>query len=206
MSEDAGLVAQREALYKLLPEDLRGEEGTRLYALWSGLAAPLAQAKAWTTALFEQAVIETGMGMWLTLHGKGLGVDRLQDETDAQLRIRMRNTQDRVTPPAILKHVNDLLSTVTEEQAVMLERPQSFVWEESGIDEWPVWWLWNAFVLGLPALPVAENGWAMEEGAMEGAWLEGSKRNGFYTVLETAVRASRAAGITVFYLDKEAEL
>lgn len=204
MSEDVGLVAQREALYKLLPEDLRGEPGTRLHALWSGMAAPFAQAKVWVSALFEQALIETATDLWLTLHAKGLGVYRLDGETDEQLRIRIRNIQNRVTPHAILKHVNDLLSTVTEEQAVMLERPHSVVWEESGIDEWPIWWLWNAFVLGLPLLPVAQNGWVLEEGVLEDAALDaGVVRNSSYGLIETAVAQCRAAGITVFYLYKE---
>lgn len=207
MSEDAALVALRERLYHLLPQDLQGEEGTRLYALWSGMVAPLVQGQTVVSALREQGYIESATDIWLTLHAKGLGIYRVDGETDEQLRIRIRNIQNRVTPNAILQFVNDLLATVTEEQAVMLERPQSFTWDDSSIDEWPIWWLWNAFALGLPLLPVVSNGWVLEEGVLEEAALDaGVVRNASYAMIETAVNQCRAAGIRVFYLYKEANV
>lgn len=202
MSEDAGLVEQREALYKLLPEDLRGEEGSRLHALWSGLAAPLAQAKAWITSLFEQALIGTGSDIWLTLHAKGLGVERLQDETDAQLRIRMRNTQDRVTPSAIATAISKLLSTVSELGAYVIDRNDGpgFGLEVDALEQGAWFWEWNAFLLYLPSLEPAEAPSGMEAGALEEEWFELMREHVIYTLIRAETVRCRAAGIRVFYV------
>ena len=200
----ARTVEQLQAqLYRVLPEDLRGEPGTRLEAVWYGLSRVLEHCEGFGAALLPQATILQGEDLWLRLHARTLGVKQVDGETDAQLHVRMQNTQDRVTPAAILAYVNALLATVTPETALLLERPQSWVLEDGAVEEWPVGGLWNAYVVALPGLPVQANGWALEEGSLVETCLEGSVRHALYAVLEVAVQESTAAGIRVEYTLKK---
>lgn len=189
-------------LYRVLPPDLELEAGTRLNAVVFGGATGLAEAEATVEQLMEQATIGGGEDIWLKMQADDLAVQYTADQTDEQLRVALRNIQDKVTPVAIVSGVNALLATVTDSQAYLVDRMDgtSATVEEAAAQEAACMWEWNAFWLYLPELPPAEAPGAVEEAAAEGDWPESWLRASLYDVLEAEVDRLRAAGIRVFYL------
>lgn len=89
--------------------------------LLGGPAGAMGTMQGVVPTLIDLTTIELGTGKWLTLHARGLGKDRATDETDAELRTRLRQIEDSVTPQAILAAVNALLTSVTTETATLTE-------------------------------------------------------------------------------------
>ena len=105
-----------ENLLRHLPEHYR-----TFSEILSAPARALAEVRASGDILRRQATLKHGEGRWLTLHGRGLGVERTTQELDAALRGRIRDVADRVTRPAVMTAVNAALAEVTNETAYMVE-------------------------------------------------------------------------------------
>lgn len=70
--------------------------------LLAGAAAATAQAETTWCSLHDCGTIEGATGIWLDLHGEGLGVFRQAGELDAGYRDRIRDLDDLTTPGAVL--------------------------------------------------------------------------------------------------------
>ncbi len=104
------------ALLRWLPPDYES-----VLPILGGSAGAMGAVQGVVPTLIDLTTIELGTGKWLTLHARGLGKDRATDETDAELRTRLRQIEDSVTPQAILDAVNALLATVTADTATLQE-------------------------------------------------------------------------------------
>lgn len=89
--------------------------------LLGGPVGALALVRGTAALILNLVTVGRGTGIWLTLHGRGLGVNRTADESDPELRRRIREVADAVTRPALLNAVNALLSSVTITDATMTE-------------------------------------------------------------------------------------
>lgn len=191
-------------LYELLPEDLESSEGEARDAHLFGLATALAQADATVEAMIDQAKVDPGAGIWLSLHARGLGYVPLDGETDPQLRIRIRNVENKLTRPAILAALDELLATVTDPAlpSYMWERKDGTgqAVEDEAVEEGAISVGWNMFFLYLPLLPPEESAGAVGEEAVGEAWIELVLENVLYPVIRAEVDRIRAAGVRVFYL------
>lgn len=98
--------------------------------LLGGIAAQFALIETDGDALFDLATIGGGTGIWLTLQGKGLGVDRSTLELDPSLRERIRNIELRVTPAAVLEAAEALFALDTVFPLMLVE------WFESPVLDW----------------------------------------------------------------------
>lgn len=127
-----------ERLFSFLPPDYETAE-----PLLAGLAAAMRDAEVAGDSLADvlpfgstimvtpsgQTILYAGAeGIWLDLHAAGYGLSRQPGETDGQLRARLREVADRVTRPAILAAVNNLLLPFAV-TATMIEW-----WEEPYLD------------------------------------------------------------------------
>ena len=97
-------------------------------ALLSGQARAMHEAEvAGDDALAASTFAATAA--WLDLHARGYGLARADGETDASLRLRLRNPEPQVTRPAILGRADALLDGLTDVAAVMVEP-----WESASLD------------------------------------------------------------------------
>lgn len=117
---------------------------TEAEPLLAGVAAALQAADASVDTMAQQASIGAGEGIWLTLQGEGLGVYRGEDETDAQLRDRLRFVEDRVTPAAITGVVDLIIAPDSSQIVEWFEGPWLDNDNDSGL------WLDNATSSGGP--------------------------------------------------------
>lgn len=111
------LLAEVEAL---TPEVLRG-----LRVLFAGGAAMISDAEELTDDLVSSSTVAGASGEWLDLLARSYGLRRGPGEADADLRVRIRNPDRKLTPGAILEGVNGLLAAYTATEAVLLE-----AWED----------------------------------------------------------------------------
>lgn len=83
----------------------RNMEDLAMFAKTNGAA--LAIAKFWESQTFiDQAVGATGLEPdWLNEHARDRGTSRVENETDAALRVRIKTAPDAVTPDAIIEGV-----------------------------------------------------------------------------------------------------
>jgi len=114
--EEEAIEAYLQDLLRWLPPDFES-----MIEVLGGPARAMARVRGSAEALRLLTRVETGEGIWLTLHARGLGVNRATDEADAVLRRRIRQVADAVTKPAILDAVNDALSAVTGETATLTQ-------------------------------------------------------------------------------------
>lgn len=76
-------------------------------------AGQLSLAEGAAGKLLDLTTVGGGVGTWLTLHGAGLGINRVEGESDASLRSRIRSFQDAVTEPAIVAALAATYADVT---------------------------------------------------------------------------------------------
>ncbi len=94
-----------EQLYRWIPEDRQTAD-----PLFGGLAAVLREGEVVTDALSPLTTIGGAFGTWLDLHADGYGMPRASSsELDPEVRTRLRNVDDSLTPTAITAAVNRLL-------------------------------------------------------------------------------------------------
>ena len=96
------------------------------YAAAAALLAGGAAQLALVNNVAELDFVATGFfgnaeGIWLDLHAAGYGLYRSTDETNEQLRERLRNVSESVTRSAILDAVDALLAPLTAVPAEMIE-------------------------------------------------------------------------------------
>lgn len=110
----ANLVAQMK-LY-LPPETWDGRED-----LLTAFAAPLARAFVTAEEFVDDGSIGGAEGQWLELLATNYGMRRSVSETDANLRIRLRNVEEALTCAAIVAAVDAILSAYSGTGAVCIE-------------------------------------------------------------------------------------
>jgi|GEM_PF-4827563 len=108
------LLAQAERFVS--PEDRES-----LRPLLAGVAAVMARVEASRDGMRDSATVGASAGRWLTLLARGYGLRRATNETDAQLRERVRFPERQLTKAAILDRVNAILSAYTTKQAQMVQ-------------------------------------------------------------------------------------
>lgn len=106
-----------EQLQRFMPEHI----GEPLAPVLGGVAAAFAEVEQAVDELVDDTTIGGAEEEWLTLRADDQGLARLPSETDAELRLRLRNPERQLTPGAILDAVNGLLATYTATEAVMVE-------------------------------------------------------------------------------------
>lgn len=84
-----------------------------LEPVFAGLAAQVHLLELTGELLVAGGLVGGADDIWLTLLAHGDGIDRATGETDADLRLRMRQPEKQVTPTAIEDRVNDLLASGT---------------------------------------------------------------------------------------------
>lgn len=126
-------------------------------ALTGGRAAQSALAADTAEDLAGSVSIGGAEGTFLTLLARGYGVYRASNETDDSLRTRLRNIEQKVTPPAILARAIEMLTPYTDEAGLALievrEHFDSGIWlDQDYLDQGYIYSSHNAFTLVVPLI------------------------------------------------------
>lgn len=95
------------------------------YVVWTPVLAgraTVAELAVCTAAnLANESQIGGATDTFLDLLARNYGVRRAPGESDPELRFRMRNAEDKVTPAAILAACDEIFSSYTAETCVLIE-------------------------------------------------------------------------------------
>lgn len=167
----------------------------------AGYAAAAARAREVLDDLVGEVSIGGADGLWLTLLAHGYGVSRATLETDASLRIRLRNVAGKVTRPVLLGIADQLLAAYTELPAEMVEHWGAGVYcddETATCDASVLFDQHNAFTLLVPQLAEAVVGVAFCDQAFADVDFAGGgavARHPAYAALLSEIDRARAAGV-----------
>lgn len=189
-------------LHEHLPTDLVLPQGAILEALWYGAAGVMEEVETAVGAWLDQATLSAGTGLWLSLHGRGLGVGPREGETAAQYRLRIATTERKVTKPAILAAVSALLATVTEAPGYVWDRRdvKGFCVERDALEAGGLLRDWLTLYVCLPLLPPAVLPFCLEASPIEGAAaLDLGKEAELFANVREEVDRLRSAGVRVFF-------
>jgi hypothetical protein len=186
---------------RLVPSELRP-----LRPVMGGIAAQLAYAEAVVVeTLVGATTVEGAEGDWLVMMAQGQGLQKGANETDAQLRVRIQTPEGKVTRPAILDIVNEILATYTEDEAVMIEwwdetELGSYADDEFYLGEGRAVGSYNTFTLVLPVVGTWPDGAFLY--CDDEAYLDdtdsyasgGTEPHPVYAAIYAAVRRAKSAG------------
>lgn len=192
MSRSAADIADDVAAF--LPLDMGAAD-----PLYGGIGAAFALAEAANEDMAAALAIGSAEGKWLELIGRGLGLTRQADETDAAFRTRLRTPPGGVTRPGILEAVNALLASYGADDAIMVE------WWEDGYSDYRAYAdyvntidPYNRFLLIVPLLGDAEGVPAYADYSAYADYLsyaDGDFNMAPYLAIVALVNGLKAAGV-----------
>lgn len=164
----------------------------------AGLAAQMREAELAGDTLEAQTKIGQAVGAFLTLIGRGYGLDRTSEETDDQFRNRIRVLEDRLTKPAIEAAVNELLAAYTTDVCEVVEHWEggAFV-DQAYLDQDYLYSAHNAFTVIAPLIgdfPAGED--YVDQSYVDQAYVGmGGADHPVYPAIIARVEQLRAGGV-----------
>lgn len=164
----------------------------------AGLAAQMREAELAGDTLEAQTKIGQAVGAFLTLIGRGYGLDRTAEETDDEFRNRIRVLEDRLTKPAIEDAVNELLSAYTTDVCEIVEHWEggAFV-DQAYAEQDAIYSAHNAFTVIAPVVGnFAAGEDYVDQSYVDDAWVGmGGADHPVYPAIVARVEQLRAAGV-----------
>jgi len=130
------------------------------YEVWRPILAGMAAQGEDVSELLDDATAAVTVAgaddQWLTLYAHGYGIERTEGELDPNVRIRLRNVDDKLTRPAIKAVVDDVLDEAgstpcrvaewwEEDQSMWLG--SSYLGQPTPIGDW-----FNVFAVYVPLI------------------------------------------------------